>query len=70
MSGGPVFRLRVDDHRPGHLLTSGIIGVGIEYDAGAGVLIGTHISAMFELLRHLCPELSPKFPFLNLEAGE
>lgn len=70
MSGGLVCRLNADDYNRGHLSLAGIIGVGIEYDQPYGLLIGTHISALFELLRSRCPDLSSKIPFLDLETGQ
>jgi hypothetical protein len=70
MSGGLVCRLNVDDYNRGQISFKGIIGIGIEYDRDARVLIGTHISAFFELLRSRCPSVSSKIPFLQLETGE
>jgi hypothetical protein len=70
MSGGLVCRLDADDYSRGHVSFVGIIGIGIEYDQRCGVLIGMHISALFELLRSRCPDLSSKIPFLHLETGQ
>lgn len=69
MSGGLVFCLDEAERQQGVIKVKGILGVVIEYHQERNLLVGMHISGVFEMLRVRWPELSPKLPILNLATG-